>query len=1049
MASLSALSFHIPMRARLLGCTAMLSVMQALTLPALAGTPAPGTLPTGGQVQSGAAAISSAGPVMTVTQSTDKAIISWQQFNVGAGATVNFQQPSGSAMTLNRVRGGDPSLIDGAIKAPGTVILVNPGGVVFGGGATVDVGGLVASTMDIADEDFQKGRLVFNRGSATGSVVNEGTIAARHGSVVLLASQIRNMGLIQAQLGSVVLAAGETVTLTPDGGAPMKVDPATVAAQIEAGGIIRAPGGAVYLTAQALNVLAGGVIKATGVIEADSLTREGGKLVLDAGGPITLQGATLSAKGATGGGTVTVGTAETASVTMDAASRIDASATETGKGGSVTVNSQDTAAHGVLLARGGALWGDGGAIETSGHTLAFDGVTVDVGAPKGKGGTWLLDPVDLTVNAAYAAAIQTALASGSVTLQTTNTSVGYTGVTAGGVTKASGLGDIAVNAGITWTSANSLTLDAYHGVSINAALSGTSLVVLTNDGGSGGVFRVTAPVSLTTSLTVNSTAYTLVTSAAALAAITGSGNYALTSDLALTGAWTPIGYSATGNNASPTAFTGTLEGLGHTITGLTVDAAGGGAGNLGLLSVIGGGGLVQNLTLSGGKLFGGTGGNLGLLAGQNQGTVRNVTASGTVTAGDGGSAVGGLIGSNSGTVTASSAAVAVSVGSGVSKVGGLVGAQTAGLIANSSVTGAVTAGSAATAVGGLAGWVGGGTVSGSYADSSLTVGDGGNRVGGLIGYGDAVITQSYANETISAGGGVQYVGGLLGYGDTANTVSAVYAVAPISVGTASDSVGGLAGYNAGTISAAYATGSITAGAGTTNIGGFVGSNAGMVTVGFWDTATSGLSVAYGSNTGTVSATAIAANTLTTATYVGFDFSNDWYEVDGRTRPFLRSEYATTITNTHQLQLMGMDTTASYVLAKNLDMSGTTVQGGLWSTSGFTPIGFTTVGGNASPTVFTGSLDGQGYTISNLTLRATTSHGVGLFSSIGPAGSVANLGLVNGTMINSSAGTQVTGWGMLAGKFSGTVTNSYATGVVFVSKTTGVGGLVGYMSGGTI
>ncbi|MEA1648541.1 filamentous hemagglutinin N-terminal domain-containing protein [Nitrospirillum sp. BR 11164] len=275
MASRSALPLRFPLRARLLGCTAVLSVMQALTMPAMAGTPAPGTLPTGGQVQSGTAGISSAGPVMTVTQSTDKAIISWQQFNVGAGATVNFQQPNSSAMTLNRVRGGDPSLIEGAIKAPGTVILVNPGGVVFGGGATVDVGGLVASTMDIADEDFKKGRLVFNRGSATGSVVNGGTITAHNGSVVLLAAQIRNQGLIQAQLGSVVLAAGETVTLTPDGGAPMKVDPATVQAQIDAGGIIRAPGGAVYLTAQALNIVAGGVIKATGVIEADSLTREG------------------------------------------------------------------------------------------------------------------------------------------------------------------------------------------------------------------------------------------------------------------------------------------------------------------------------------------------------------------------------------------------------------------------------------------------------------------------------------------------------------------------------------------------------------------------------------------------------------------------------------------------------------------------------------------------------------------------------------------------------------------------------------------------------
>ncbi|WP_040843906.1 beta strand repeat-containing protein, partial [Nitrospirillum viridazoti] len=331
---------------------------------------------------------------------------------------------------------------------------------------------------------------------------------------------------------------------------------------------------------------------------------------------------------------------------------------------------------------------------------------------------------------------------------------------------------------------------------------------------------------------------------------------------------------------------------------------------------------------------------------------------------------------------------------------------------------------------------------------SLTVGNGSNQVGGLVGYGDALITQSYASETISAGGGAQYVGGLLGYGDTANTVSAVYAIAPISVGTASDSVGGLAGYNAGTISAAYATGSITTGAGTTNIGGFVGSNTGSITVSFWDTATSGLSVAFGSDTGTATATAIGANTLTTATYTGFDFTNDWYAVDTRTRPILRSEYATTIVNGHQLQLINLDPTAAYVLGGNIDMSGVQVQGGLWSTNGFSPIGFTTVGANASPAVFTGSLDGRGYTVNNLAMTVVGYNYIGLFSSIGATGSVINLALTGGTITNGIGSTN-TNFGLLAGRSEGLMSNVSAQGTILVSRASSVGGLVGGLVGGTI
>ncbi len=1035
-------------RSRLLGCTAVLSVVQALTGPAWAqSTQAPGTLPSGGQVQAGAASIATAGTAMTVTQTTDKAIISWNQFNIGSAASVTFQQPGSSSMTLNRVRGGEGSLIEGALRAPGTVILINPNGVIFGGGSTVDVGGIVASTLDIADEDFEKGNLSFKRGTSDGAITNRGSITARGGSVVLLASQITNRGYIRAELGSVVLAAGETVTLKPDGGAPLKVDASLIRAEIEAGGIIQTSGGTVYLSARALNKVNAGVIKATGVIEADSLTDVGGTIVLDGSGPITLQGALFSAKGATGGGTVLVGDASATSVVMDADSRIDASAVENGKGGKVIINSRDTTTNGVILARGGKLWGDGGFIETSGHKLAFDGVRVDVGAITGKAGNWLLDPINLTINAAYASAIQTALASSNVTLQTTNTAVNVTGVAAGGTTAASSDGDIFVNSGITWSSANSLTLDAYRGVTVNSAISGSNLSILTNQGGTAGTFAAYAAVDLTTGLTINGTGYTLLTSASQLASIGSTGSYALARNITATGTWTPVGFNVSGDNTAPTAFAGTLEGLGHQISGLSINATGSATSNLGLFSSLDSAAQVQNLILTGGVLFGGTGSNFGLLAGQNLGTVRNVAATGTVTGGVGSSNVGGLIGTNQGTVTASSAGVSVSVNAAASNIGGLIGRQTSGNVLLSYATGNVTAGTTVTNVGGLVGRQTGGTISGAYAEGNVRVGNSSDAVGGLIGNAANIILSSYSSGTVSAADSAARVGGLVG--TLSGSVAAAYAVTPVTVGNNATSVGGLVGENSGSISAAYSTGTIVTGAGGASVGGFIGSNSGTVAIGFFDTATSGLSVAFGSDTQSQTVTAIGASTTLSATYAGFDYSATWYQIDGRTRPFLRSEYSTIINNAHQLQLMSMDVTAAYRLGTNINLSRVTLQSDMWSTAGFTPIGFTTVSVNNSPSVFTGSFDGQGFTVSSMTVNPVGYNNVGLFSSIGSTGSVANLTLANAVVATGFPGTVVNSWGLLAGKSSGLVSNVSASGTFSGTRVSTVGGLIGGLIGGTI
>jgi filamentous hemagglutinin family protein len=179
--------------------------------------PPPNTLPTGGQVGAGKASIGHTGANMVIQQSTDRAAINWQSFNVGKDAKVQFVQPSASSVTLNRVLGNDPSQIFGQITANGQVILSNPSGVFFGKDARVDVGGLIATTHGIGNADFMAGKNRFERNDSTASVVNEGELKATLGGyIALLAPEVRNQGAVIAHMGTVAMAAGEAFDLKFD-----------------------------------------------------------------------------------------------------------------------------------------------------------------------------------------------------------------------------------------------------------------------------------------------------------------------------------------------------------------------------------------------------------------------------------------------------------------------------------------------------------------------------------------------------------------------------------------------------------------------------------------------------------------------------------------------------------------------------------------------------------------------------------------------------------------------------------------------------------------
>ncbi|MDG0863338.1 filamentous hemagglutinin N-terminal domain-containing protein, partial [Pelomonas aquatica] len=99
------------------------------------------------------------GQDMTVQQASQRAIYNWASFNIGEASSVTFDMAQSGSSALNRIHDLNPSYIYGSLKATngGEIVLYNRNGILFGGGAQVNVGSLIATTLSPRDEDFKNG----------------------------------------------------------------------------------------------------------------------------------------------------------------------------------------------------------------------------------------------------------------------------------------------------------------------------------------------------------------------------------------------------------------------------------------------------------------------------------------------------------------------------------------------------------------------------------------------------------------------------------------------------------------------------------------------------------------------------------------------------------------------------------------------------------------------------------------------------------------------------------------------------------------------------
>lgn len=468
--------------------------------------------PQGAKVVAGQATIKQQGRT-TIIRASDRSIIDYTSFDIKRNERVRFIQPGSSSTVLNRIKSERPTHIEGSLTANGRVFLVNPNGIFFAGTSVVRTDTIVAAAANISNQDFLRGNDRFT--NVRGDVHNAGVIESAS-NAVMIGRHVGNSGTIMAgaENGVVAMVAGDGVTLTPRGGnitihvadnpANPSEPPAIGKPGVENTGRISATRGRSLMLANDVYSLAA---RNTGSIKARSITVESkgrgdvkiaGELdasgsIGETGGRIDVSGqrvlvdqAVLDASGPRGGGQINIGgeahgggsltRSEATTIGPDAV--LKANATRNGEGGQVVVWSDGSMRfHGQASAKGGVVGGDGGFIETSGQNIDIRGGRADAGAraETGKGGTWLLDPFNVTIDNADGNP------SGAPPMLDPFEPVADSNIDADDILNALATTDVEINTGSAGGSAGDITVDASGAINYTGMRDATLTLIAAND----------------------------------------------------------------------------------------------------------------------------------------------------------------------------------------------------------------------------------------------------------------------------------------------------------------------------------------------------------------------------------------------------------------------------------------------------------------------------------------------------------------------------------------------------------------------------------------
>ena len=356
----------------------------------------------------------------------DKAVLTWQAFGsgidtIGASDVLNYVLPSKNASVLNIVAGSASTTIDGSITSNGNVFVLNPNGLLVGGGARIEVNKLYLSTTDnpaFASFLFQQeGRLPSQAGLGTtpagGTLVNNGAIISV-GENITIASKNVVIGGAVIQ-GTLNISADGNVNVGSTGLAYINGD--LVVNNLNGATTLGSTGNNTIISG---NTIVTGTVNSTftalssGTVQSKNLTVTGGAITSDkvSTNGLTLNGTSVTVAVGSSVANPTVNVTANGTVNVTAPATLTANVTNTSATAATTVASVGNLTLGKIQVEGanGASFSGASIADTTSRVFvygpaAFTATTGNITINKGNHS---FGPVSVSATAGEAVVVEDA-----------------------------------------------------------------------------------------------------------------------------------------------------------------------------------------------------------------------------------------------------------------------------------------------------------------------------------------------------------------------------------------------------------------------------------------------------------------------------------------------------------------------------------------------------------------------------------------------------------------------------------------------------------------